>query len=113
VTNWKSLDDDSGPRRVGESLDGVVRKLGVARAAAIDVVFARWAEVVGDAVAAHAQPTVLRRGTLVVAVDDPAWATELRFLATDIARRCCELAGPDAVSRIDVKVTPKTGRTDG
>jgi predicted nucleic acid-binding Zn ribbon protein len=101
---WKPLDDDTGPRRVKESLDPIARKLGAPRAAALEAVFARWTDVVGEIVAAHATPRSLRKGTLVVAVDDSAWATELRFLGPQIIERCAELAGPETVLKIEVRV---------
>ena len=52
-------------------------------------VFGRWDEAVGDAVAAHVQPVKLDGTTLVVEVDDPAWATQLRFLEAHAASSVC------------------------
>ena len=60
-------------------------------------VFGRWAEAVGDAVAAHVTPLKLDGTKLVVEVDDPAWATLLRFLETTLKQRLLEVAG----ARID------------
>jgi predicted nucleic acid-binding Zn ribbon protein len=67
-------------------------------------VFSRWEDVVGPAVAEHCRPSTLVRGTLVVEVDDPVWATQLRYLATTIIERLTDGAGPGAVTRIDVRV---------
>ncbi|MBA3655667.1 MAG: DUF721 domain-containing protein [Actinobacteria bacterium] len=104
MTPWKPLDEDSGPRPVAASLDSITRKLGAPKAKSLAAVFDRWVDVVGDGVAGHATPRALRNGVLVVAVDDPAWATELRFMAPTIIERCAAIAGPDAVTRIDVRV---------
>jgi predicted nucleic acid-binding Zn ribbon protein len=68
------------------------------------MLFARWADVVGESVAAHAQPVALVDGTLKVVVDDAAWATQLKFLTTEIARRCEEATGDAAVRRVEVRV---------
>ena len=56
-------------------------------------VFGRWAEAVGDAVAAHVKPIKLDGTKLIVEVDDPAWATQLRFLETTLKQRLLEVAG--------------------
>jgi predicted nucleic acid-binding Zn ribbon protein len=106
MSPWKPLDSDPGPRPVNDSLDSLARRLGAPRASSVEAVFARWEEVVGESVASHAQPRSLRRGTLVVAVDDPAWASELRSLIPAILERCAALAGADTVRKIDVRVRP-------
>jgi predicted nucleic acid-binding Zn ribbon protein len=45
----------------------------------------------------------LEDGRLVVEVDDPAWATQLRFLEADLVTRLSE-AGGLAVTSVDVRV---------
>ena len=86
------------PVPIGESLDSVVRSLrdesprlaaaaGGPTAWPMGGVFGRWDEAVGDAVAAHVQPVRLDGDQLVVEVDDPAWATQLRFLEADVEQR--------------------------
>jgi len=91
---------------VGESLDRVAASLGVPRASTLSTVFASWPEMVGESVAQHSRPRSLRDGTLVVAVDEPAWATQLRWLEADLLTRLGEALGPDAVARIEVRVQP-------
>jgi predicted nucleic acid-binding Zn ribbon protein len=66
-------------------------------------VFGRWAEAVGDAVAAHVSPVKLDGTTLVVEVDDPAWATQLRFLETTLKQRLLEVAGA-TIDTVEVRV---------
>ena len=92
--------------RVGEVLDRAVRGLGGVRASTIDVVFSRWEELVGPQVAAHARPLSLPGKVLVVAVDDPAWATQLRLLSASLLARLGELAGAGVITSIEVRVRP-------
>ena len=66
-------------------------------------VFGRWEEVVGAAVAAHVQPVKLDGTTLVVKVDDPAWATQLKFLEGTLKQRLLEVAGA-TVEKLEVRV---------
>ena len=108
---------DDEPVRLGESLHNVVRSLrpdgnsgevspstgSNASATALGGVFGRWEEAVGDALAAHVQPVKLDGTTLVVQVDDPAWATQLKFLETTLKQRLAEIAGV-TIERIDVRV---------
>ena len=108
---------DDEPVRLGESLHNVVRSLrpdgnsgevspstgSNASATALGGVFGRWEEAVGDALAAHVQPVKLDGTTLVVQVDDPAWATQLKFLETTLKQRLAEIAGA-TIERIDVRV---------
>jgi predicted nucleic acid-binding Zn ribbon protein len=104
LTNWKPLDEDQSPRPVRASLDALARRLGAPGAVALEALFDGWPDVVGEGVAAHTRPRSLRNGTLSVAVDSPAWATELRSLTAGILARCDEVAGPGVVTAIDVRV---------
>jgi predicted nucleic acid-binding Zn ribbon protein len=65
---------------------------------------AHWTEVVGDDVAAHARLVSVRDGVLTVAVDDPVWATQLRYLETAVVERATAVAGPGAVTAMRVRV---------
>ncbi|HVM07661.1 MAG TPA: DUF721 domain-containing protein [Acidimicrobiales bacterium] len=97
------------PRKIGDSLDSLARRLGAPAASAVGAVFTRWEEAVGSAVAAHARPVGLADGVLTVAVDDPAWATQLRFLATELVEKVAAVTGPDVVGKVEIKVVPKLG----
>lgn len=92
------------PISLSASLDGVLRSLrGGAGRAEVGGVFGRWDEAVGAAVAAHARPVRLADGVLLVEVDDPAWATQLRFLDDDLRGRLADVTGV-RVERLDVRV---------
>ena len=104
---WKPLPGDGPePTRVGASLDRVAHALGVTRASTLSGVFASWPDMVGESVAQHTRPRSLRDGTLVVSVDEPAWATQLRWLEADLLARLAEVLGPGQVARIEVRVSP-------
>jgi hypothetical protein len=96
----------SEPVPLSESLGGVVRSLrgpgtrgdaqtGPAGASAQQLggVFGRWKETVGEAVARHVQPLRLDGRRLVVEVDDPAWATQLKFLEANLRERLLSVTG--------------------
>jgi predicted nucleic acid-binding Zn ribbon protein len=108
---WRPLPTPDGagagePRAVADSLDRVARRLGVGRAATLPAVFDRWAELVGEGVAARAVPRSLRGTTLVVAVDDPSWATQLRWLEADLVARIGAQVGAGVVTALELVVRP-------
>jgi predicted nucleic acid-binding Zn ribbon protein len=94
---------DNGPRRVGESLDQVVRQITPQSAGEFGAVFGRWEEIVGPRVAAHVWPIRATEETLVVAADHPAWATQVRALGSSLLAQVREAAGR-APSRLEVVV---------
>ena len=69
-------------------------------------VFDRWDALVGERMAAHVQPVSLRRGRLVVSVDDPAWASQLIWIEHDVIERLNAELGSDSVTTLDVRVRP-------
>ena len=99
--HYKPLREDPGPRRIGDSIEQL--RPG---STALSTLAERWSEVVGEALAAHVRPTKLAGGTLVIAVDDPAWATQLRFLETDLVARCNEALGTPTVTATRTVVRP-------
>ncbi len=118
---------DRGPRPVGDSLDEVVAGISPARAreleprdargratpgeptsvssAALGTVFSRWEELVGPTVGRHTRPLRLEGRTLVVAVDQPPWATQIRVLSPGILARLAEDTG-EPLDRLEVVVRP-------
>ena len=105
---WEPLPGrrEAEPSPLGASLDRVVRHLGGTSADAVTELFRRWPELVGSTVGSHSRPIKLRDGVLVVAVADPAWATQLRFLEVTLVERLQAELGPEAVRRMEVRVRP-------
>jgi len=104
---WRPLperNEDRDPARLGPSLDKVAKRLGAPNATALSGLFHRWTELVGPSIASHAKPVSLRRGQLLVEVDSSAWATQLRFMTTELVERCCAELGEGAVKEIQLRV---------
>ena len=68
--------------------------------------FSRWTDAVGEVVAEHARPVKLDGDRLLVEVDEPGWATQLRFLEADVIARLRSVAGLE-VARFDIRVKPR------
>lgn len=107
-----SLERDLVP--IGDALAAVVASLGRrptttggrgrAGGAATVSVFRSWDDAVGASVAAHARPIALDDGRLLVEVDQPGWATQLRYLSATLIERLDAVIGAGVVRSIEVRV---------
>ena len=91
------------PVPIARSLDSIMRSLRGTDRIQIGGVVGRWDDAVGETVAAHVRPVRLDAGVLTVEADDPAWATQVKFLASTITSRLAEVAGV-RVERLEVRV---------
>ena len=94
------------PVPITSSLDSVMKSLRGTDRIQIGGVFGRWDEAVGANVAAHVRPVRLDNGVLTVEADDPAWATQVKFLTSTITERLAAVAGV-SIERVDVRVGPR------
>jgi predicted nucleic acid-binding Zn ribbon protein len=106
---WQPLpgDDDADPTRLADVVERLVKGWGAASTGTTRTVFGDWDEIVGTQLAQRTRPTSLRRGTLVVAVSDPAWATQLRFLEAELVARIRAMTGTEEVRKIEVRVASR------
>lgn len=97
------------PIPISQSLDGVVRSLRGPSRQAVGGLFGKWRDAVGEQVAEHVRPLKLDGRVLLVEVDDPAWATQVKFLSTMIIERLLDVAGVE-IERIEVRVDRRNAR---
>ena len=94
-----------GPVPLSDVLAALSERIGMAAPDVLAVVFGRWEQLVGPSVAAHVRPLRLHEGTLVLAADHPAWATQVRHLAPEIIAKIAEACAPAAPpERLEVRV---------
>jgi predicted nucleic acid-binding Zn ribbon protein len=96
--------EDGGPQPVGASLDAVSKKLGMKDPRGLGRLFANWEHLVGPAVAAHVKPVRIDAESLVVAVDHPAWATQVRHLGDELLDRVADEVGVARPNRVEIRV---------
>jgi predicted nucleic acid-binding Zn ribbon protein len=84
----------------------VLRHLGVPDTSTLPSLADAWADLVGPAVAGHTEPVTLRHGTLVVRVDDPAWAAQVRWMEAQLLEQLRIAPTFATVERIEVRVGP-------
>jgi predicted nucleic acid-binding Zn ribbon protein len=103
VSTWQPSQPSPGgrdPRKLSELLDSATRRLGGPSSGTASAVFSGWEAIVGPEIAAHAQPVSLRHGVLVVAVDHPAWATQLRYMTAELLTRVAAAAEGRAAAEV-------------
>lgn len=94
------------PLRLKDLLPGATGRLGIGSPEATGRVWSAWTEIVGPAMAAHAEPTSLRDGVLKIRADSPAWATEIGYLAEEIRSRANAVTGRSLVTEVRVWTGP-------
>lgn len=98
------------PVQLGDALRRYVRsfdkKGSLDKAAVISV----WRDVVGASIDEHTRVEGFRGAELLVAVDSPAWATELSFMAEELKSRLNTKMGQDLVSCIRFTVSASVSR---
>jgi predicted nucleic acid-binding Zn ribbon protein len=110
---WKPLPghDRDRPRPVSEGIERVLRHLGAPSADVLTTIVTRWPEIVGEQIAGRAVPVTVHDGRLTIRVEDPAWASQLRWLEQEVVDRIGALVGRDVVNAIEVRVgEAKPGR---
>jgi predicted nucleic acid-binding Zn ribbon protein len=88
------------PTRLGEVLVAALARLPGGRDLADYAVWLHWEDVLGPLLAPHAHPRRLRRGVLVVDVDDSTWMQEMHLLKTELCARLNARLGRPAVRDI-------------
>ena len=95
--------DEPVPMR--EAIAAVGRDLGLAPPDVLATITARWADIVGPAVAAHARVRSVRDGECTIVVDGPAFATQLRYGSSDLVARVNDRCGEGSVTSVKVVVS--------
>jgi predicted nucleic acid-binding Zn ribbon protein len=100
---------DRGPRSpepaaVGEVLAGLLRERVLAQGVSVGRLARRWADVVGERLAAETAPVRLEGGILTVSVSTAAWGAQVRFLVAEVRNGANRTLGNDAVKEVRVAV---------
>jgi predicted nucleic acid-binding Zn ribbon protein len=95
-------------RQAGDLIDGVMKRLGLEADTRLAEISAVWADLAGDANAAHSRPGRWERGTLTVYVDHHVWLSEMqRFATRALEKRLKERFGGQAVKRVRFQLDPE------
>jgi predicted nucleic acid-binding Zn ribbon protein len=95
---------DDLPVPLHDSLVELTRQLRVAGPDAMRIIEEQWRNVVGSELAPHVRLGSLRNTTLSLEVDDPVWATPLRYLESAIVDTLAEQLGGGVVTAVKIVV---------
>ena len=91
------------PGSVSDAFDQLSTSMGWSSHLARAELAEHWADIVGDDVASHAQPTGFQEGTLEIQSDSSAWATQLRLMKKTLLASLQERFPDAGVSEILIK----------
>lgn len=99
--------DDRDPQAIGAVFEQVVQRRGWQRRLSLSTVLRNWADLVGEANAEHSKPVDFRDGVLKVQCDSTAWATGMKYSASQLVARLNRELGEQTVRRVDVQGPPQ------
>ncbi|MBA9002156.1 DUF721 domain-containing protein [Thermomonospora cellulosilytica] len=96
------------PKPFGAAIRDLLADRGWETRAAVGGVFGNWPGIVGPELARHTRPEHFEDGTLTIAADSTAWATQVRLLSSQLVKRLNQELGHGTVTRVKV-VGPASG----
>ncbi len=98
------INRNKDPQAVGDLLDDVLEKLGVARPLEVTHLVAEWGDVAGEPWAGRSVPVGLAGGVLVVEVADATTASLLKYQKQALIGRLDDRVGKGLVTEVRVRV---------
>nr|WP_221195025.1 DUF721 family protein [Hoyosella altamirensis] len=94
--------DDRDPQLLGQLAGSIAKRRGWTDKVAAGAVLGRWETVVGSDIACHAEPRSLEHGILTVQAESTAWATQLRYMQSQIIARIAAAVGHGVVTKLRI-----------
>lgn len=107
MVNDDEIPQGRPPRSLADVLGTVMRRMKMSDETAAIGVFSHWRDIVGVPIADHVTPLRLEKRVLTVQVEDPAWATQLKFLESTLLSTLNENIGDEIDS---LKITLRRSR---
>ncbi len=101
--------DATGPVPLRRSLERLLSGMGSPEIDATASILESWPEIIGPELASRIVAVAVRGPELIVRVEDPAWASQLRWLERQLLDRIEALVGPGRITAVTAKVAPQTG----
>jgi len=117
--DWTVAEDDEptvtrveGPTALSGELARFARRPGWSERLGAARIWSAWADIVGADLIAHCEPVRLAGRVLVVRAASAAWATQLRYLTTQLIERSDSVLGAGSVREVRIVVGRLEGRPD-
>ncbi len=90
--------------KLSTTIDKILKARGMQNRLPEYRISSQWINVVGPAIARHAQPRTLRGGRLLVIVDSPAWMQQLSLLKPEIIEKLNNNLDMDTIRDLTLKL---------
>lgn len=105
---WSSSGPDSrDPQPLGRLAGRIAEDRGWQPKIGEGTLFGMWEQIVGPDIAAHAKPTSLQDNVLHVQAESTAWATQLRYMQSQLIAKIAAAIGHGMVTSL--RITGPTG----
>jgi predicted nucleic acid-binding Zn ribbon protein len=94
--------DRRDPTALGSAVDALIKDRDWERTLTAAGLLPRWAEIVGEDIAAHCRPDRLTDGELICVAESTAWATQMRLLSRQLLGRIAAEVGPGVVTKLRI-----------
>lgn len=88
-------------------LEQLLKDFGTPDINVVTSIVEQWEEIVGSDLAAKISAVAISGSELIVRVDDPAWASQIKWLEKQLLDKITRLIGDEKVTSIRVRTTPK------
>ena len=92
------------PVPLRQSLEYLLAGLGAPKIDSVTKLMDSWPEVVGPKLATKVKAVSVKGSELVVRVEDPAWASQIAWLESQLLQRIATLIGPDRITTVTARV---------
>lgn len=90
---------------MSRSVDRLMKHMKAPEVSIIESVFSRWPELVGEVIGGHTRPVRIEDGTLLIEVDDPAWASEMEWMGEELVRQIRTKLDTDQIRSLAVRLS--------
>ena len=101
------MSPENGPRPLKQGIERLLDGLGAPEIDTVATLVERWPEVVGPELASLVRAVAVRGSELVVRVEDPAWASQIAWLESQLLERIADLVGPGRITAVKARVAAK------
>lgn len=100
---WSGAGPDArDPQPFGNMVGKVAKQHGWEPRISEGTLFGMWAQIVGDDIASHADPKRLEGTVLHVSAESTAWATQLRYMQSQILAKIAKVIGHGMVTSLRI-----------
>ncbi len=94
----------SAPEPIGDVLKNVVEKLSQSKKQGIPEIISAWPATAGKEFTRHSKPVTLKKGTLLVLVEDSAWFYQGNLQKEKLLKALHQRIGKDIVQKISFRI---------